>query len=243
MKTLRGLLPTLLAVVFAALPAPAQLELRIAGPPAGGAVRLTVLDSLGVQSVLEGSTDLRNWQPLATNTVPAPSFTLTAAWPHPVGYFRVRRTSGYGWVIFGNRVPEAFIDAPVILPLDPRPGQPLGPGGPLQGPAFLAQLAAAGRVIVDPVPFLTGTNAGYIESRAIRVPTDDGQDGGSATLTMLAWAAEFGASYVEAVQRFAGFHGTSANLTVATGLTEAEAAPMVGLQRFILTMPLGYDWR
>jgi hypothetical protein len=141
-----------------------------------------------------------------------------------------------GALTFANRV-VGVIDAPVTYLGDVRPGAPLGGAALAAGPNFLAQLAIVIPGVLDPhltppQPFRTGSAAGYVSATAVTVP---GVPGGTVVqVTMLAWAAELGASYAEAVAKGLGMVGTSANLQIMLVEPPGVPADLVGLQPFSL---------
>jgi hypothetical protein len=139
---------------------------------------------------------------------------------------------GQGLITFGNRV--GSINAPVTFLGDQRPGNPLGAGASLaSGANFLAQLAVNGTPVGTPVQFRTGAAAGYLSNTVV----DAGVAGGtSVTVTMLAWAADLGATYAQAVARGIGGHGTSGNLTISPIAPPGTPADLVGLQPFNISV-------
>jgi len=139
-----------------------------------------------------------------------------------------------GALTFANRV-VGVIDAPVTYLGDVRPGAPLGSAALAAGPNFLAQLAIVIPGVLDPhltppQPFRTGSAAGYVSATAVTVPGVPG--GTTVTVTMLAWAAELGSSYSEAVAKGIASFGQSSPINVT--LVEPPGVPsfLVGLQPF-----------
>jgi hypothetical protein len=140
--------------------------------------------------------------------------------------------SAQGLITFANRNLAAGINAPVTFLGDVRPGSPLGGAQLASGPSFLAQLAVNGTPVGSPVPFRTASFAGYVSATVV----DAGVPGGTAvTVTMLAWAAELGSSYADAVAKGIGMVGTSANLTITAIAVPGVPADLTGLQPFNLS--------
>src|SRR4051812_16097373 len=88
-----------------------------------------------------------------------------------------------GTVNFNNFVPAAGIDAPVFLGCEPNKAI---------GVQFVAQLLAGPSAAIlepvgKPIPFLTGSLAGYIAGQTRTIPNIP--PGGPAVVQMVAWDA------------------------------------------------------
>jgi hypothetical protein len=142
---------------------------------------------------------------------------------------------GQGTVLFSNRVlPQ--IDAPVTFGGDLRPGAPAGPAGPAAGPALVGQLLAGpvgGQLAPVGVPVAfraAGAGAGYVPGSTVIVPTVPKSS--PAQIVFVAWVADLGATYAEALAAGIGGTGQSAPITVSLGGEEITPANMTGLAGF-----------
>ena len=110
-----------------------------------------------------------------------------------------------GTVNFVNRI-TGSLDQPIIFEC-----------GPIGGSSFLAGLYEGNSLIGAPVPFRTGTGAGYWNPAPDATRVTITLPGGTATLTVKAWDASGGAqTYFEALA--AGrCTGSSFQFTVVTG--------------------------
>lgn len=137
-----------------------------------------------------------------------------------------------GTLQFNNRVPEVGLDAPILS----------FPGTGASGDDYLAQLYAGVSAsdllaVGEPLPFLTGDDAGYLDTSlgAERVvPTV--LPGELATVQVRAWATSLGATFEEANRNF-GFVGISDPIEVVTGGDGLPPAYLVGLTSFGLNTP------
>jgi len=138
-----------------------------------------------------------------------------------------------GTVNFAARVTGVY-DAPVFL-------DTVGGPNKASGAAYMAQLyagpsASALAAIGSPVPFLTGTGAGYWRSAALAIPSV--APGGTASVQIRAWAASAGATY-EAALAANGGTGQSAilNNIVTGGAGSPPSLPtdLAGLSSFAIT--------
>jgi len=116
-----------------------------------------------------------------------------------------------GTVNFAAKVTGVY-DAPVFI-------DTVGGPNKASGSAYMSQLyagpsASALAAIGSPVPFLTGTGAGYWRSASLAIPSV--APGATASVQIRAWAASAGATY-EAALAANGGTGQSALLSVVTG--------------------------
>ncbi|MBM3879649.1 MAG: hypothetical protein FJ387_07995, partial [Verrucomicrobia bacterium] len=150
-----------------------------------------------------------------------------------VGLGVLAALTSLGTVNFNNRVIADGIDAPVY----DEDGVTR-----LSGAAYLAQLyagppGAALAAVGTPVPFRTGTAAGYVSSgvdSSVNIPTVLAGDW--ATVEMRVWESAAGPTYETAVAS-GGKHGVSNRLQLRTGGAGAPPtlpANLIGLQFFSL---------
>jgi len=119
-----------------------------------------------------------------------------------------------GTVNFAARVTGVY-DAPVFL-------DTVGGPNKASGAAYMAQLyagpsASALAAIGSPVPFLTGTGAGYWRSAALAIPSV--APGATASVQIRAWAASAGATYEAALAA----NGGTGQSTVLNGIVTGGA--------------------
>ena len=133
-----------------------------------------------------------------------------------------------GWVEFANF--PGGVDAPIY---------DVDGVTPLAGPGFLAQLYAASpggtlQPVVSPVPFLSGTYAGYFHSTDLQVPGIP--PFAPAVVQVVAWRASDGSNF-EAANHPGGHIGQSLLLNLVLGdvqLPSGLPTPLYGLQSFSL---------
>jgi len=138
-----------------------------------------------------------------------------------------------GTVNFAARVTGVY-DAPVFL-------DTVGGPNKASGAAYMAQLyagpsASALAAIGSPVPFLTGTGAGYWRSAALAIPSV--APGGTASVQIRAWAASAGATYEAALASGSGFGTSTPILSVVTGGAGSPPSlptDLAGLSSFAIT--------
>ena len=136
-----------------------------------------------------------------------------------------------GQVNFAARVTGLY-DAPVFV-------DTVG-GTKATGAAYMAQLYAGPSAttlaaIGAPVPFLTGTGAGYWRSGTAIIPTV--APGATASVQIRAWASAAGATYEQALAG-SGATGQSITLSVVTGGAGSPPslpADLAGLTSFAIT--------
>ena len=131
-----------------------------------------------------------------------------------------------GTLIFNNRVPEISLDAPILV----------FPGVRASGSDFLAQLFAGPdeahlAAIGDPLPFLTGDFAGYVDTSLgdLRVVSDV-TPGDGVTVQIRAWSVADGQTFEEA-NRKNTFIGISNTFLVETGDANNPDSPSCLLLR------------
>ena len=138
--------------------------------------------------------------------------------------------AGQGTVNFANRV-TGFVDAPVF-----------GIDGitKLIGASYMAQLYAGATVnsmapVGDPLPFRTGTGAGYINTSGVDpTRTIPGVAAGAvAFVKVVAWDTMWGATY-ETAWWSNGASSVFALTTGGGGVPPGPPANLVGLQSFIV---------
>jgi hypothetical protein len=150
---------------------------------------------------------------------------------------------GQGTLAMASKNTKAGIDAPVVDAL----------GTKLSGADYLAQLLAAPagtttfKAYGDPVPFKTGTAAGYfLSSTAINLP--DVAAGAKVDVEIRAWRVSAGATYEAAVLAPMVAAGNYGQSLVAAGITTGNVldpatgiptvpAPLGGLQGFSFIVP------
>jgi hypothetical protein len=247
MKTLRRLLGLLAAGASACAAAAAGPGFLPPWRDAQGP-RLELHDPTGLRALVESSGDLRQWTldravylPAFTDTLLRPQAWLPPADP-PAAFraYRVRRMRE-GRVLFGNRVTAIGINAPVTF-LGDRPGAPVGPPSLASGAYFSAQLLVAVPGLYEgpvgkPVPFRTGGFAGYISASDVTVPMSDASN--VINVWMVAWVADLGSSYYEALSKGVGNTGISQVISVRPATGQDPSTPLVGLAPFTITVPAG----
>jgi hypothetical protein len=138
-----------------------------------------------------------------------------------------------GQVNFAARVVGTY-DAPVFL------GADVATGVRADGPGYMAQLYAGATqggltAVGAPLPFRTGTAAGYWTATAVTINTVDAT--GNAFVQVRAWATSAGATYEAAAASGTGF-GQSTILTVKPTSAPDVPATLTGLTSFaIVTVP------
>lgn len=115
-------------------------------------------------------------------------------------------------------------------------------GAPASGTAYLAQLYVFNPVdkefqaVGSPVPFRTQAAAGFVYPVVVSVPFLPG--GASADVVMRGWAAVDGYTWEQARTNDWPALGASNTIRVALGSGDSDAAPLVGLQPFMIVQPL-----
>jgi hypothetical protein len=137
-----------------------------------------------------------------------------------------------GQVNFAARVAGVY-DAPVFL---------CGVGGPkVEGNRYLVQLYAGATQtalapVGNPLPFLTGADAGYWNAEAVTINTVGAT--GLAFAQVRVWDTEVASNYETAIATGTGF-GASNIIGVKPTVTPDLPATLVGLQSFSFALPIG----
>jgi len=138
-----------------------------------------------------------------------------------------------GTVNFAAKVTGVY-DAPVFI-------DSVTTGARATGPAYMAQLYAGPvggtlAAIGSPVPFLTGTGAGYWRSASLAIGTV--APGATASVQIRAWASAAGASYEAALAANGATGQSTPILSIVTGGAGSPPslpADLAGLQSFAIT--------
>jgi hypothetical protein len=137
-----------------------------------------------------------------------------------------------GQVNFAPRVVGLY-DAPVYLDC-------VGLGPKLEGSRYLVQLYAGPTQtslapVGNPLPFLTGADAGYWADTVVTVNRVDAN--GRAFFQVRAWDTAYGPTY-EAVVANVGYFGVSSTLAFNPTVAPDLPAPLYGLSSFAVVHPL-----
>ena len=135
-----------------------------------------------------------------------------------------------GTLVFNNRVPEVGLDAPILI----------FPGVRAEGSDYLAQVFAGPSAqqlapIGEPLPFLTGDLAGYVDTTFgdLRV-VNSVAPGQTAAVQVRAWNVADGATFAQANTENT-FVGVSKTFFVTTGDANDPGSPepyLTGLMAF-----------
>jgi hypothetical protein len=134
-----------------------------------------------------------------------------------------------GQVNFAARVVGTY-DAPVFVGADVATG--VRADGPGYGPAICRCICKSHAAVGAPLPFRTGTAAGYWTATAVSINTVDAT--GNAFVQVRAWATAAGATYEAASASGSGF-GSSATLTIKPTVAPDVPPALVGLTSFFIS--------
>jgi len=139
-----------------------------------------------------------------------------------------------GQVNFAARVVGVY-DAPVYL-------CGVGFGPKLEGNRYLVQLYAGASLtslapVGDPLPFLTGADAGYWAATVVTINTVDAN--GVAFVQVRAWDTAFGSTYEAATASNGNEFGASRPLSLYPTVAPDLPATLVGLESFTFVLPIG----
>jgi len=192
-------------------------------------------------SLNEFAIDTNSADPAATSAlVFSPASWCVNCRSKPISAPNPSATNREGSIYFNNRAPAFLVDAPFL---------DLGGCG-LEGTNWLAQLVVssiqAGPFLPagDPLPFLTGIGAGYLDTRQGALRSIPSSQAGTAVWARIqAWDATKGATYDEAKAN-GGAYGDSAIIQVTVSGSGGGGAPplvpssLTGLQSFSQPPPL-----